>query len=109
MGKRHQGRGSPPQWVGIVVLLVVLLVASMGSGQARGGAHGFGGHHGFRGQHRFRHHHGFGGPPIFFGVTSYWGPYWRYCYPPVVVAPPAAVFIQPSAPGAVPPPQAYWY
>ena len=107
MGTRHQGRGSPPKWVGIVVMLAVLLVASVGRGHARGGAHGFGGHHGFRG------HHGFGGPRVFLGGGSYWEPYWGPSwapddYYPVAVAPPA-VYVEPSAPGAAPPPLPSWY
>jgi hypothetical protein len=110
MGKRHQGRGSPPQWVGIVVMLAVLLAASVGAGQARGGAHGFGGHHGFRGHQGFRGHYGFRGSHVFLGIGSYWGPYWApYAYPPVVVAPPAAVYVAPSPPGSTLPPQEYWY
>jgi hypothetical protein len=103
MAKGYQGRGTLQLWVRIVVMIVVLLVASVGSGHARGGSHGFGGHHGFRG------HHGFGGPHVVFGVSSYWGPYWPpYAYPPVVVAPPAAVYVEPSPPTSVPP-QHYWY
>src|SRR5215468_9671095 len=76
MGTRHQGRGRPPQWGGIVVMLAVLLVASVGRGHARGGAHGFGGHHGFGGPHGFGGHHrfrgpqGFGGPRVFLGGGS---------------------------------------
>jgi hypothetical protein len=55
------------KWMGIIVVLAVLLLASTGLGHARGGRHGFGGHgfggHGFGedafgddgfGGHRFR-------------------------------------------------------
>jgi hypothetical protein len=46
---------------------------------------------------------------VFFGATAFVGPYWPYdYYPPVVVAPPPAVYVQPSAPDAVPQ-QEYWY
>jgi hypothetical protein len=66
------------KWMGIIVVLAVLLLASTGLGHARGGGHGLGGHglgadefggHGFGG-HMFRGHgfganefgrHGFGG------------------------------------------------
>ena len=114
MRQRHQRRGSPPPWVGIVVMLAVLLVASVEVGQARGGAHGFGGHHGFRGHHGFHGHHGFGGSPVFLGLGPYWGPYWEpywapYVYPPVVVAPPPTVYVEPAPLGSMQPPQEYWY
>ncbi len=93
MEKRHEGRGTRPPWVGIVVILAGLLVASVGLGHARG----FGGHHGFR------------GPAVFLGIGPYWGPDWApYDYPPVVVAPPA-VYVEPSAPVSAPPPPPYWY
>jgi hypothetical protein len=36
------------KWMGIIVVLAVLLLASTGLGHARGGGHGFGGHR-FRG------------------------------------------------------------
>jgi hypothetical protein len=86
----------------------------MGVGQARGGAHGVGGHHGFRGQHGFHGQHGFGGSPVFLGLGPYWGPYWEpywapYVYPPVVVAPPPTVYVEPALPGSTQPPQEYWY
>jgi hypothetical protein len=104
MRQGYHGRGTHHSWVGIIGLMAVLLVASVEPGYARGGAHGFGGHRGFRG------HHGFGGPHVFLGIGPYWGPYWApYAYPPVVVAPPAAVYVEPSAPGAAPPPPLYWY
>jgi hypothetical protein len=45
------------KWMGIIVVLAALLLASPGLGHARGGGHGFGGH-GF-GDHMFGGH-GFG-------------------------------------------------
>jgi len=97
--------------MGIVVILVVLLVASVGLGHAWGGGRGFGGPHGFRGRHGFRGHHGgFGGPSVFLGVGPYWGPYWApYIYPPMVFAPPDTVYVEPTTPDAVLPPALYWY
>src|SRR5437016_2735649 len=101
MGKRSM-------WMGIIVMLAVLLVASAGSSNAWGGR-GFGGfHRGFHGGFH-RGFHGFGGPRIAIGVGvgPFWGPYWGpyaspYAYPPVVVAP--------STPLSVaPPPQSSWY
>jgi len=50
MRQEYHGRGTHHSWVGIIGLMAVLLVASVGPGHARGGAHGFGGHHGFRGR-----------------------------------------------------------
>jgi len=109
MGPRPHGcRDTLQQWVVIVVVIAVWLVASVESGYARSGARGFGGHHGFSG------HYGFSGPNVFLGIGPYWGPYWGpyrapYAYPPVVVAPPAAVYVAPSSPGVIPPPPSYWY
>ena len=102
--------GKRSTWMGILVMLAVLLVASASPSSAWGGR-GFGGfHRGFHGGFH-RGFHGFGGPRIAIGVGPFWGPYWGpyaypygdpYAYPPVVVAP--------SAPLSVaPPPQASWY
>ena len=44
------------KWVGIIVVLVALLFASAGVGQARGGGHGFGGHGFHQGFHQGFHH-----------------------------------------------------
>src|SRR5260221_488487 len=90
------------RWMGIIVMLAALLVASAGPSSAWGGR-GFGGFHGG--------FHGFGGPRIAIGVGPFWGPYWGpyaypyahpYAYPPVVVAPSTQLFV-------APPPQASWY
>jgi hypothetical protein len=79
---------------GIIVVLVALLFASAGVGQAMGGGHGFHGY-GFHGHgfHDFRHFHRFGGPRIGIGISPFWGPYcdpyaYPYGCPPGVVAPP---------------------
>ena len=74
------------KWVGIIVVLVALLFASAGVGQARGGGHGFGGHGFHQGFHQGFHHfggvHRFGGPRIGIGISPFWGPYCGpYAYP----------------------------
>jgi hypothetical protein len=85
------------KWVGIIVVLAVLLFASAGVGQARGGGHGFGGHGFHQGFHQGFHHFGgvrrFGGPRIGIGISPFLGPCWEpyaypYACPPGVVAPP---------------------
>jgi hypothetical protein len=72
------------KWVGIIVVLAALLLASAGPGLAWGG-HGGGGHgfhHGFHGGF-----HRFGGPRIGIGLGPFWAPYWGAYpfdpYPPV--------------------------
>ena len=92
MAKRHQGRGSPPQGMGLVVMLAVLLVASVGAGDARG----------------FGSHQGFGGSPVWLGLGPSWGPSWPYADPPMVGASLAAVSGDPSLSDPVPP-QYAWY
>ena len=95
-------------WMGILVMLVVLLVASATPSAAWGGR-------GFRGFHGGFHRgfHGFGGPRLAIGVGigPFWGPYWGsytypyaypYAYPPVVVAPSTQLSV-------APPPQGSWY
>jgi hypothetical protein len=97
------------KWVGIIVVLAALLLASAGPGHAWGGGHGF--HHGFHGGF-----HRFGGPRIGIGIgigpfgAPYWGAYPYYPYPPVVVAPPPVV-VQPSQQLSIQPSpaQSYWY
>jgi len=122
--------GARRQWVGTLVILVMLLVISSvpayaERGRHGGGGHGFRGHgfrgHGFRGHefrgHRFRGSHRSGGarvfirPSIIVPFGAYWGPSWEpYDYPPAVVAPSPRVYVQPSAPvAAVPAPPSYWY
>ena len=108
--------GKRSTWMGIIVMLAALLVASAGSSYAWGGR-GFGGFHGgfHRGFHGGFHRgfHGFGGPRIAIGVGvgPFWGPYWGpygypyaypYAYPPVVVAPSTQLSV-------APPPQGSWY
>ena len=94
--------GKRSTWMGIIVMLAALLMASAGSSYAWGGR-GFGGFH--RGFHRF------GGPRIAIGVGPFWGPYWGpyaypygypYGYPPTVVAPSTELSV-------APPPPASWY
>jgi hypothetical protein len=111
MSDRHEATGNRRNWVGMIVLLTALLLASAGPSYAWG-RHGFGGFH--RGFHRF------GGPRITVGIGPFWGPYWGwgpywapsypYAYSPVVVAPPPQVYVQPSPPASVQaPPPASWY
>ena len=69
--------GKRSKWLGTIVLLAALLVASAGPSYAWRGR-GFGGFHGgfHRGFHRF------GGPRIAIGVGPFWGPDWGpYAYP----------------------------
>jgi len=95
--------GTRQKWVGTIVILAALLVASAGPVQAWRGGHGFRGHgfrghgfhrgfhgHGFRGHgfrhgfhhgfrgHGFRHgfHHGFRGPRVGIGIGIGVGPFW---------------------------------
>ena len=101
MSDRHDITAKWPQWMGMLVLLVALLLASAVPGDA------------WRGPHRFGGVHRFGRPHFFFGprIVIPFGPYWApYGYPPVVVAPPPQVYVQPSPPvPAQPPPPSYWY
>ena len=111
MNTKDKTPGKRSTWMGLIVMLAVLLVASAGPSAAWGGR-GFGGFHG--GFHRG--FHGFGGPRIAIGVGigSFWGPYWGpyaypygypygypYAYPPVV-APSTQLSV-------APPPRASWY
>ncbi|MBI3329563.1 MAG: hypothetical protein HYZ81_23020 [Nitrospinae bacterium] len=93
----HDATGTRRKWMGMSVLLAVLLVASAVPGHTWQGMGGFRGTH-----HRFRHARVF----ITGSFVVPFGPVWAlYAYPPVVVAPPAPVYVQPSAP----PPPPYWY
>lgn len=116
MGNGDKTTAKKPKWMGMIVMLAALLLASTVPSYAWGG-HGFRGFHGgFHGFGGFRGgFHGFGGPRIAIGIGPFWGPYWGpyaypygypygypYAYPPVVVAPSTQVSFQP-------PPQASWY
>jgi hypothetical protein len=120
MRNRYEAAGRRQAWMGIIVILATLLLATAVPGHTWGGAHGFRGAHGFGGFHRFGGFHGFGGPRIAIGIGPLWGPYWGpypspyaypYAYPPVVAAPSTQVYVQPSPPASVqpPPPQSFWY
>jgi hypothetical protein len=110
MGHRYKTTGTRQTWMGIIVVLAALLLASAGPSHAWRG-HG-GVHRGFHGGF-----HRFGGPRIGIGIGigPFWAPYWApyaypYAYPPVVIAPPAQVYVQPSPPvAAQPPPPVSWY
>src|SRR5712691_6590043 len=87
MWHRHEGRGKPQQWLGVIVVLATMLFASAIAGHTwSGGGHGGGGH-GFHGGHGWGGHgfhggHGWGGGGVTIGVGPYWGPYWGpYGYP----------------------------
>jgi hypothetical protein len=107
---------TPQKWIGMIVMLAALLLASAGPGHAwrgghEGGRHGGGGHGG--GWHRGHGFHGWGGPRIAIGIGPLWAPYWRpyaYAYPPVVVAPPP-VYVQPRQQLSIEafPAESYWY
>jgi len=86
-----------PRWLVLVGLLGLVLVMSVVPGAARG-SHGGG--HGGHGHPGFGHGgHGFFGPRLGVSIWPYWDPYWEpYAAPPVVVAPPPQVYIQPAAP-----------
>src|SRR5262249_46280687 len=45
---------------------------------------------------------------VWLGLGPSWGPSWPYDDPPVVAAPPVAVYVEPSLSDPVPP-QYYWY
>src|SRR4029450_2024164 len=103
MCHRHEGRGTPQQWVGVFVILATMLFASAIPGHARGhGGPGFRGGHGFHGGHGFRGGHGWGGVGVAIGVGPYWWPYgypygYPYAYPyvyPQTYLP--QVYVQPS-------------
>jgi len=89
-------------------LLVLVLVTSAVPGYARGShGGGHGGHGGGHGSHGFGHRHsgfghgghGFFGPRLGVSIWPYWDPYWApYAAPPVVVAPPPRVYVQPAPP-----------
>ena len=93
------------RWIGVLVMIAVLLVISAVPGHADRGGHGYKGHghggHGHRGHWHKRHGHQ--GPRVFISprVVVPFGAYWEP-YPPVVMAPPPQVFVEPT------PPQ-YWY
>jgi len=95
-------------WIGVLVMTAVLLVISTVPGQADRGGHGYRSH-GHRGHwHRGHRHRGprvFISPRLVVPFGAYWKPYWEpYPSPPVVIAPPPRVYVEPS----LPPPQ-YWY
>jgi hypothetical protein len=103
--RKVMAMGTRRQWVGTIVILVVLLLISAVPGHTDRGGHGYRGHgykgHGYRG-------HGYRGPRVFISPRivvpfgTYWSPYWEsYSYPPVVIAPSPRVYAQPSP--------LYWY
>ncbi len=105
MRGRHAAMGTRQQWMVLLGLLVGVLVTSAAPGHAGRGGHsgghgGHGGHHGGHGGHRFGHGaHGFIGPRLGVSIWPYWDPYWApYAAPPVVVAPPTQVYVQPAPP-----------
>ena len=105
-------------WMGVLVLIAVLFLISTVPGHTDRGGHGYKGHgHGGYG-HKGHGHKGYGhkdhgrraprvfiSPRIVVPFGAYWRPYWEpYPYPPVVIAPPPRVYVEPS-----PPPPQYWY
>jgi len=112
MGDTDETTGTRPPGMVLLGLLVLLLVTSAVPGYA--GRSGHGGGHGGHGPHGFGHGpqgfghgpQGFGhGPHRFFGprlgvsIWPYWTPYWDpYGAPPVVVAPPPHISVQPAPP-----------
>jgi hypothetical protein len=100
-------------WIGVLVMIAVLLVISTVPGYADRGGHGYKGHgHGGHGYKGYGHKgHGHRGPRVFISPRvvvpfgAYWSPYWEpYPSPPVVIAPPPQVYVEPS-----PPQPTYWY
>ena len=87
------------KWLAMMVLLTALLLVSAVPGYARVSV--------------------FIGPGVVVPFGPFWAPYWApyaypygypYALPPVVVAPPPRVYVQPSPPAAAaPPPPSYWY
>jgi hypothetical protein len=119
MGHRYEARGTPQQWVGIIVILVTFLFASAIPGYTRSGG-GHGGGHGFHGGHGWHGHGGHGwrgwhGASVSIGVGPYWGLYgWPYGYPyayPYPYTYPSQIYVQPSQPLTVQPPSSppVWY
>ena len=88
----HEATGTRQKGRVLLALLVALLVTSAVPGYAgRGGHGGHGGHHFGRGGH------GFIGPRLGVSIWPYWDPYWTpYAAPPVVVAPPPQIYVQPA-------------
>ena len=85
-------------WIGVLVMIAVLLVISAVPGHADRGGHGHGGH-GHRGPRVFI------SPRVVVPFGVYGRPYWEpYPYPPVVMAPPPQVYVEPT-----PLPPQYWY
>lgn len=114
MSDGHEATGTRQTWMGVIVMLAALLVASAGPSHAWGGAHGFRGPHGFRGAHHgFRRARVFIAPSIVVPTGPFWAPYWEYWtpygYPPAGAYPP--VYAPPSPPAVVPPAasQTSWY
>jgi hypothetical protein len=100
-------------WIVVLAMLAVLLLSGPGPGHADRGGHGHKGHgHGGHGHKDHGHKgHGHRGPRVFISPRlvvpfgAYWRPYWApYPSPPVVIAPPPRVYVEPS-----PPPPQYWY
>ena len=98
MNHGHKAAGTRQQWLVLFGMLLVLLGTSAAPGHAGRGGHGggHGGHGSRHGGHRFGHGgHGFLGPRLGVSIWPYWAP---YDAPPVVVAPPPQVFVQPAPP-----------
>ena len=105
----HEATGTRQKGRVLLALLVALLVASAVPGYAGRGGHG-GGHGGpgfghggpgfGHGGPGFRHGGpGFLGPRLGVSIWPYWDPYWApYDTPPIVVAPPPQVYVEPAPP-----------
>lgn len=131
MSNGHDATKTRRRWIGILVLLAALLLASAAPGDTwrgkggfrgappgfRGMPHGLSGrHHAFRGvrpdfrtgHHSFRRGRVFIEPRIVVPFGLFWAPYWAVqaypsMYPPVVVQSRPEVYVQPQ------PPQPFWY
>jgi hypothetical protein len=118
--RKVMAMGTRRQWVGTLVIMVVLLVISTVPGHTDRGGHGYKGHghrsHGHRSHWHGGHRHGghwhrgwhrSGGVRLFIspGLVVPFGSYWEpYPDPPVVIAPSPRVHVPPA-----PPPPVYWY
>ncbi len=111
MRNRHEAMGKRFTWLGMMVLLAALLLASAEPAHARGGRHGLGRRYGVTRHHRFFAQHVFLAPSVVAPFGPYWDPFWPSdAYPPVMAVPSTQVYVLPSLQISLPhPPRPSWY